>query len=216
MPKVVDHDARRQILAATAANVIAQRGLENTTLKDVAAEAGFTPGLVGHYFDSKDQLMRAALSHVDQRSAERFALLRNRSLRRALEAILPLDHSRREEWWVRISFWGRTMVQPKLKNELAQSMVYAQDTLEYIINEQKEQGHLRPDLDATVAAEAMLNLLMGMSLRILFDPKLYTRKKVMQTLDDYVNDLAREPSADEDKSSADEDNSSAEPGSAPL
>ncbi|GAC1392924.1 MAG: TetR/AcrR family transcriptional regulator [Ktedonobacteraceae bacterium] len=58
-PKVVE-DRREQIIDA-AMRVFAQKGFVRATNKDVAREAGITPGLIYHYFESKEALLMAVI-----------------------------------------------------------------------------------------------------------------------------------------------------------
>lgn len=58
-PKVVE-DRREQIMEA-AVRVFSQKGFIRATNKDVAREAGITPGLIYYYFESKEALLRAIL-----------------------------------------------------------------------------------------------------------------------------------------------------------
>lgn len=58
-PKVVE-DRREQILDA-AVRVFADKGFDKATNKDIASEAGITPGLIYHYFKNKEDLLRAIL-----------------------------------------------------------------------------------------------------------------------------------------------------------
>ena len=58
-PKIVE-DRREQILDA-AVRVFAEKGFDRATNKDIASEAGITPGLIYHYFKSKEDLLRAIL-----------------------------------------------------------------------------------------------------------------------------------------------------------
>src|SRR5579884_742100 len=62
-PKVVE-DRREQILDA-AMHVFAEKGYTRATNKDIAREAGITAGLIYHYFDSKEALLKAM---IDERS----------------------------------------------------------------------------------------------------------------------------------------------------
>ena len=50
MPKVVDHDERREDVAEAAWRVIGRDGLEGATLREISREAGFTTGVIQHYF----------------------------------------------------------------------------------------------------------------------------------------------------------------------
>ena len=51
-------DRRKQIMEF-ALRVFAKKGFANASNKDIAREAGITPGLIYHYFESKDALLRA-------------------------------------------------------------------------------------------------------------------------------------------------------------
>ena len=58
-PKVVE-DRRDQIIDA-AMQVFAQKGFIRATNKDIAREAGITPGLIYYYFDSKEDLLKTII-----------------------------------------------------------------------------------------------------------------------------------------------------------
>ncbi len=57
-PKVVE-DRREQIIDA-AMKVFSQKGFLRATNKDIAREAGITPGLIYYYFENKEALLTAA------------------------------------------------------------------------------------------------------------------------------------------------------------
>lgn len=52
-------ESRRIQLLDIALALFAERGVENVSIKDLAAEAGIAPGLIYHYFTSKDDLLAA-------------------------------------------------------------------------------------------------------------------------------------------------------------
>ena len=56
-PKVVE-DRREQIIDA-AMRVFAEKGFTRATNRDIAREAGITPGLIYHYFENKEAVFRA-------------------------------------------------------------------------------------------------------------------------------------------------------------
>jgi TetR/AcrR family transcriptional repressor of bet genes len=109
MPKIVDHEEQRQQLSATVARVVAEAGLEHTTLRTVAARHGCTKGMVQHYFTDKDELLLAALSYIEDQCEARLpdeasgmsglALLQAR-----LGALLPVNDELLDEWRVRLAF----------------------------------------------------------------------------------------------------------------
>src|SRR5688500_9027590 len=58
---------RRMEILESAADVIAERGLCDTRIADVARRAGTSAALVLYYFDSKDLLLTEALTHAEDR-----------------------------------------------------------------------------------------------------------------------------------------------------
>jgi AcrR family transcriptional regulator len=59
-------DARRRQILKAAVQVIADKGLCDTGIKDVADQAGTSPALVIYYFGKKDILLAEALSFADE------------------------------------------------------------------------------------------------------------------------------------------------------
>jgi AcrR family transcriptional regulator len=64
--KKASNETKSRILAA-AYSVLSQRGIEQTTIKEVARVAGVAPGLVHYYFASKDVLLQEVLQMAGQR-----------------------------------------------------------------------------------------------------------------------------------------------------
>jgi AcrR family transcriptional regulator len=56
----MSHETRKRIVEA-AARVLARDGYAATSVKDIAAEAGITPGLVHYYFKTKEELVAVAV-----------------------------------------------------------------------------------------------------------------------------------------------------------
>lgn len=64
-------EKRREDLIAAAMALVAEGGPEAATVRAIAARAGVTPGLIRHYFSSKEELTHAAYRQVmDQMTAE--------------------------------------------------------------------------------------------------------------------------------------------------
>jgi TetR/AcrR family transcriptional repressor of bet genes len=122
MPKVVDHAARRAELVDAAWRVIAAEGLEAATVRRIAQAAGCTTGLVTHYFESKDDMLVAALREVHTRAGQRMirhvggADIAAVLLEVVLDA-LPMDQDRQLEWMVWLAFWGRAATDERLRQE---------------------------------------------------------------------------------------------------
>ena len=66
-------DARRRQILKAAVQVIAEKGLCDTGIKDVAEQAGSSTALVIYYFGKKDILLAEALSFADEQFYARTA-----------------------------------------------------------------------------------------------------------------------------------------------
>ena len=71
MPRQVDHAARRAELADAATELIADVGVDGLRLRDVAARAGCTTGMLTHYFADKRELLRFTFGHLARRTGQR-------------------------------------------------------------------------------------------------------------------------------------------------
>ena len=57
-------EVRRQDLIAATLDAIAESGLQGATVREIADRAGVTPGLIRHYFTSKELMFQAAYRSV--------------------------------------------------------------------------------------------------------------------------------------------------------
>src|ERR1700682_479749 len=118
MPKIVDHEQRRDEIALIACRVVAEYGFEHATIVRIARQAGYTTGMVAHYFDTKQDIIIAALRLILRRVEER--LTRSGAggqpdLLTLLTEALPLDETRYTECAFWIAFWGQVPADRRLK-----------------------------------------------------------------------------------------------------
>ncbi|HXZ61063.1 MAG TPA: TetR family transcriptional regulator C-terminal domain-containing protein [Steroidobacteraceae bacterium] len=119
MPKIVDHAQRRDQIALVACRVVAEHGFDQASMVRIAREAGYTTGMLAHYFDSKHDIIIAALRLILRRIEER--LLRPArggtppDLLALLTEALPVDAHRRIECALWTTFWGQVSADRRLK-----------------------------------------------------------------------------------------------------
>src|SRR6516162_9502491 len=119
MPKIVDHAERRDEIALVACRVVASQGFDGASMVRIAREAGSTTGMLAHYFDSKQDIIIAALRLILRRIEERLtrpaaSTSRSDLLDLLLEA-LPVDAHRHIECAFWITFWGQLTADKRLK-----------------------------------------------------------------------------------------------------
>lgn len=117
----LDHQERREQIAAALMRVATNEGLEAVSLRHVAAEAGVTSGMVQHYFPSKEAMMdfamQSASARFEARMTEAVAALGEDPsvralLRTMLVTLLPLDESQRADGRVALAFLARAATRP--------------------------------------------------------------------------------------------------------
>jgi AcrR family transcriptional regulator len=176
MPKIVDHEQRREELAAAVWRLASRDGLDAVTIRAVSAEAGWSTGALHHYFSDKEELLLFAFQTVADRVGRRVATAREESrdpleLARALLAIgLPLDDERRDETRVWFAFLGLALTRPPLAR--AQRLAY--DQWRRIVADALRDAQQRGDIDAEVGVEreaaALVALVDGLAVQASFDP----------------------------------------------
>jgi TetR/AcrR family transcriptional repressor of bet genes len=118
MPKIVDHAKRRDEIALVACQVVASHGFEQATVARIARAAGYTTGMVAHYYESKQDIILAALRLILKRIEERLTRERDAgeaNLLSVLSEALPLDGQRFTECAFWMAFWGQVSADSKLK-----------------------------------------------------------------------------------------------------
>ncbi|CCH33934.1 TetR family transcriptional regulator C-terminal domain-containing protein [Actinosynnema sp. NPDC047251] len=126
MPRVVDAEARRRVVAEAVFRVVRAHGLEQASLRNVAEEAGLAIGSVRHYFTDHDELLVFALEELAGRVERRvlarveqiYAAGTSEGRRAGVEALLgelvPLDRARHDEAVVWLEFSGAARTRPAL------------------------------------------------------------------------------------------------------
>lgn len=176
MPKIVDHEQRREELAAAVWRLASRDGLDAVTIRGVAAEAGWSTGALHHYFADKEQLLLFAFQTVADRVGRRVAAAREASgdpleLARALLAIgLPLDEARRDETRVWFAFLGLALTRPPLAR--AQRLAYQawRRIVADALRDAQEKGDVDEDVDVEREAAALVAIVDGLAVQASFDP----------------------------------------------
>ena len=63
---------KKERLIEAAYQVFVRKGYRNSSIKDIAAEAGITPGLVHYYFKSKEELLLSVQEDIQKKYQSRY------------------------------------------------------------------------------------------------------------------------------------------------
>ena len=183
MSKIVDVEQRRLELARAAANVIARRGVAGASMREVAAEAGWTTGTLVHYFTNKAELLAFTLeTSLDQRRskrAERAGLAAGDALRAVLDSALPADDEGRLHWTVTVAFAAHAAADPQLQR--VQRDAY-REFRSHLVGLLIDDEEMSSDA-AAVEAERLIALVDGIALQALFDPETWPPERQFDALD---------------------------------
>lgn len=111
--------SRRDSLTDSVLRIVAERGLDSVSIREVAAASGVSIGTVQHHFPTKDAMLAAAFQEVVRRiraRVDRIVLgpdLRT-NLARVLGEVLPLSPGRAAEARVYLAFSARAATAPEL------------------------------------------------------------------------------------------------------
>jgi AcrR family transcriptional regulator len=188
MPKVVDHEQRREELAAAVWGLASRDGLEAVTIRAVAAEAGWSTGALHHYFSDKEELLLFAFQTVAERVGRRVAAAREVAtepleLVHELLAIgLPVDAERRAETRAWFAFLGLALTRPPLAR--AQRLAYRawRGMVADALREAQERGEVDAGIDVDREAAGLVALVDGLAVQATFEPRALDARLVEERL----------------------------------
>jgi AcrR family transcriptional regulator len=166
----LDHVRRPAILAA-AAEVIRERGLENTRVVDVAERAGTSAPSVLYWFASKGELLTVALTAAEENfyqqlhaSLAELGSARDRIVRLIESASGTGDYD--AALW--IDLWARALRDEEMAGIREQLDLRWRRTIAAIVKEGQEAGEFGPT-DPDELALLLGSLLDGLSVQIALD-----------------------------------------------
>jgi AcrR family transcriptional regulator len=175
MPKKVDHDARREELVLAAWRVIAARGIDEVTIREIARESGYSSGVLAHYFENKDDLLAHALRLSHTRIRKRYDAEVERPVAAdALKGILldnlPLDEQRELETRIEMSFWARALRNEALHEIQEQESETLRELLRELVENAQKDGAISTDHEMEDVIELLGAVIDGVSLHALLYP----------------------------------------------
>jgi AcrR family transcriptional regulator len=185
MPRVVDRAERLDGIARAVRRVLERDGVEQTTMRNVAAELGSTTGLLTHWVPDRAGLLHLALRATsDEQSARATAALERRpaDLAGALDEYLPLDDVRRGEMKVWIGFWALALSDDVLQDENRDR--YRGFRTAFV----EHLGSLGvPASEARRATDLLTTTIDGLAIEATLDPQYWTPARQRRHLRDVVS-----------------------------
>ncbi|HCN21132.1 MAG TPA: TetR family transcriptional regulator [Arthrobacter bacterium] len=192
MPKIVDHDKRRLELIEATWRIIATRGIEGATMREIAMEAGFANGALKPYFPTKDDLLTLAFAHVFNQTNARMdnstASLQGLSaLRSYCHEILPLDAERLNEARIAIAFWQRALTDPAKAALHDSSMEQWREALFARLREARDLGELKEGMNDDDIVGGIMTFALGAQVTATLTPEHHSAQQLQSQLETYIS-----------------------------
>ncbi len=166
--------------------IVAERGLDQVSVREVAAAANVSIGTVQHYFPTKDEMLSAAYAEVVTRLRIRLQGVRlgedtRRNLSAVLAEVLPLDDRRIAECRVHLAFATRAATSPELAamQRVALTELHTAITAAFV----SAWGGRAPRATCALAAHAAIAISDGLALHAISSAGWLSRRRQTATLE---------------------------------
>ncbi len=170
----------RERIIAAASKVLAAKGYDATTLREISREAQAGPGLVHYYFGGKDALLVEVLQAAGQQFHQRMEhLIRQVPGDQSLAAFLTQLSERvgqdSEVYRLRYESFSlglhNPVIAPAVRERLAQRREEIGSVMAMVLeNTQRTEGIKGPSVDPKILAALLLSLFDGLALQKIMDP----------------------------------------------
>jgi AcrR family transcriptional regulator len=170
----------KERIIAAASKVLAEKGYEATTLREISREAQAAPGLVHYYFGGKDELLVEVLQAAGRRFHQRMEhLAQHMPADQSLDALLTQLHERvdlePDVYRLRYESFSlglhNPVIEPKVRERLAQRRNEIGSVIAMVLeNMERTESAKRSSLDPTLMAALLLSIFDGLALQKIMDP----------------------------------------------
>jgi len=176
--------AREDLVIAAATDAIAERGLANVRITDIADRAGMRPGHVTYYFPSKTQLLMRAIRQSEEGFIDelerRIATIRDpwRRLKKYFElaaATGPGDTG----WILWFEVWSNAAIDPEVARIHDELDARSRAVLAGIIRRGRDQGAFHTG-DPDTTAQLLCAVIDGLSIQLALGAAGANRRRILQ------------------------------------
>jgi len=182
---------RRAQLTKAAYKVVAQKGYNDFTIKDIAAEAGLSTGLVHYYFKNKEDLLFKLLKEMNANLKEQLnkALMvltepKDKLLAFCDEAFALLDREK-AYFYVLIDFWARINHDTRIRQANIKLFQSYRDEIAAIITEGMAKGVFMV-VDVKLVSVIIISLIQGTILQYVIDNEVFDYRGIKMNIKEQI------------------------------
>jgi TetR/AcrR family transcriptional regulator, fatty acid metabolism regulator protein len=182
---------RRAQLTAAAYKVVAQKGYNDFTIKDIAEEAGLSTGLVHYYFKNKEDLLFKLLKEMN-------ANLRDNLKKALLELTEPKDkllafcdeafdlvEKEKAYFYVLIDFWAQMNHDNRIRQANIKLFQSYRDEISSIIEEGITRGVFAA-MDVKFTSVIIISLIQGTIIQYVIDNGAFDYRELKEKIKEQI------------------------------
>lgn len=196
MPKLIDSNERKQLIAQAMWKIMLEQGMEEASSRNIAKEAGLSLGALRYYFSSQEELMIYAEALVFERLTDKTSEIFQHEqppLEKIIDVLLvflPNTDDRELETKVRLIFKLQARHNKKTYRE---EQDVALQAIKNIMSNLILMNLLKRELDVPLETDRLINLLDGMVLDALVRPERSNREQQRKMIVYHLKGICKEP-----------------------
>jgi AcrR family transcriptional regulator len=196
MPKIVDHEKQKQLVAEAVWRIIRKEGMEGATVRKIAEEAGVSAGSLRHYFRSQSELLAFSMSLVSERVKDRIMALKfsgepMEDAKNLLNEFLPIDQEKSAEMEVWMAFNIKALSDPTLHSLSSRVYVEIKMAISLIIDTLIEKGLAIEEIERDAQIEILYALVDGLALHGIMQPNQVSADVIKKSVQHYLKSICR-------------------------
>ncbi|MGN7408815.1 TetR/AcrR family transcriptional regulator [Sporosarcina sp. SAFN-010] len=194
MPKIVNHDERKNTIAEAMWRVILDKGMEGATVRNIADEAKLSLGALRYYFKTQDDLLVYAMDLVQERAKKRIekVLLQSYSPKELVIAmileIVPVNTNTRiemEVWFAFIAYVKHRSDTIDVPDDQILEMT------KRLLGFLQEQQLLKSTCQMEMEIERLYGLIDGIAIHAVLNPERLDSERVRKTIIYHIDSICR-------------------------
>lgn len=192
MPKIVNHDERKNTIAEAMWRVILDKGMEGATVRNIADEAKLSLGALRYYFKTQDDLLVYAMELVQERAKKRIekVLLQSYSPKELVIAmileIVPVNTNTRiemEVWFAFIAYVKHRSDTIDVPDDQILEMT------KRLLGFLQEQQLLKSTCQMEMEIERLYGLIDGLAIHAILDPNRLDSEQIRKTIEYHIDSI---------------------------
>ena len=166
MPKIVDHDERREHIVTALYELLAREGFGQLNMREIAREAGYSHGAIARYFPNKQAVLKATFSRMIESWQEQFQhATTDLSGLQGLEALCrrlwPLGEIGRGNANVVVALWNEAITDDELHTIQRENNSLTRSRIRQFLLEAQRKEEVSRDLDVDATVRSIMVRSMG-------------------------------------------------------